>query len=270
LILHVATVPQAQELTIWNDSAEKLAATFWPGPLTMVLPKQQCVPDIATSGLPSVAVRMPAHPVFRDLLKEVDRPLAAPSANPFGYVSPTTARHVVEGLEGKIHAVLDGGACEVGLESTIVDLRIPVSPVVLRPGAIGLGDIQSTLQQSVSHFTKSLNTNLSAVAPGLLSKHYSPRTPLRLVDALPPRIKNMRVARVSVFGDSFPDAASPGDFILAPKEDWSTAAQNLFGLLRQLDCGDYEMIYFERLKSDQPLAIAIADRLRRAAAKFEE
>ncbi|MDR1282750.1 MAG: threonylcarbamoyl-AMP synthase, partial [Opitutaceae bacterium] len=136
LIVHIASLRQLHQVAEPSGAALALARAFWPGPLTLVLPKRPAVPDIVTAGLSSVAVRMPAHPVFRKIIRLSGRPLAAPSANPFGYISPTTAQHVKQGLDGRIPHIIDGGACEVGVESTIIDLRNPDRPLLLRAGGL--------------------------------------------------------------------------------------------------------------------------------------
>ena len=149
LIVHVGSIAQAASIAEIGPAARKLMRQFWPGPLTLVLPKKPVIPDIVTSGRPSVAVRMPAHPLFLKLLAETGTPLAAPSANPFGYVSPTTARHVQDGLGKRIKYILDGGPCEVGVESTIVDLRDPQRPRLLRPGQVTKADLERVLRKQV-------------------------------------------------------------------------------------------------------------------------
>ncbi len=150
LIVHLASVRDLARVAIPNEAARRLAAAFGRGPLTQVLPKAAAVPDVVSAGLPSVAVRLPAHPLFRRLLRLAGTPLAAPSANPFGYVSPTTAAHVQRGLGRKIRHILDGGPAKVGLESTIIDLRDPRRPRLLRPGGISHADLVRALGRPVS------------------------------------------------------------------------------------------------------------------------
>ena len=150
LIVHIHALAQLSEVAEVNAAALKLAKKFWPGPLTLVLPKKSVVPSVVSAGLSSVAVRMPSHPLFRRLLKLAGVPLAAPSANLFGYVSPTSAEHVRAGLGKRIRSILDGGPCKVGLESTIVDLRDPRHPRLLRPGAITRGELESALGTRVA------------------------------------------------------------------------------------------------------------------------
>jgi L-threonylcarbamoyladenylate synthase len=149
LIVHVASIAQAGSIAELSEPARKLMRKFWPGPLTLVLPKKPAVPDVVTSGQPSVAVRMPGHPLFLKLLALTGTPLAAPSANPFGYVSPTTAQHVQDGLGKRIRYILDGGPCEVGVESTILDLRDPLRPRLLRPGKITKRELEKVLGRRV-------------------------------------------------------------------------------------------------------------------------
>ena len=145
LIVHLASARELAQVAVPNAAALRLAKKFWPGPLTLILPKTGAVPGEVTAGLDSVAVRVPAHPLFRRLLRLTGRPLAAPSANPFGYVSPTTAEHVRQGLGRKINHILDGGPARVGLESTIVDLRDPRRPRLLRPGGISRQELERAL-----------------------------------------------------------------------------------------------------------------------------
>src|SRR5688572_15427746 len=145
LIVHIHSVAQLELICEPNASALRLARKFWPGALTLVLPRTAVVPDIVTAGRESVAVRMPRHPLFRRLLKLTDRPLAAPSANPFGYLSPTSAGHVRAGLGAKIRYILDGGPSRIGVESTIVDLRDPNHPSILRPGAVTTAELEREL-----------------------------------------------------------------------------------------------------------------------------
>lgn len=265
LIIHIATLRQAAALARINPAAEKLAKKFWPGPLTLVLPKTDKVPPIVTSGLPSVAIRMPAHPHFRKLIQLSKRPLAAPSANPFGYVSPTTAAHVKNGLDGKIPAILDGGPCAIGLESTILDLRNPAKPVLLRPGAISREEISKLLKRPVRHIRKKSPAKQTAVlAPGLLTKHYSPKTPLNLVK----KISARQAAAPCLFFQK-PDKLPPSKnhFYLTTNGNLSEAAQNLFAQLRALDKKHFKEIHVELAPGKTALALAINDRLTRAAAK---
>lgn len=276
LIVHVAARAAAEAVATFNPPAETLAAAFWPGPLTLILPKKSCVPDVVTSGRATVAVRVPAHPLMQALLARSGLPLAAPSANPFGYISPTTAAHVQAGLGDRIEHILDGGPCTIGVESTIVDARDPLDPVVLRPGGVPVEALAAALGRPVRIHHAAPATaapsRLAApegeLAPGMLERHYSPRTPLLVrdapftVDAL--RTPSPRIARVCF---ARPPASAAADvFCLSASGDLAEAAHALFALLRELDAAGLERIEFEPAP-DTGLGVAINDRLRRAAAK---
>lgn len=270
LIVHVATLAQADEIAELNDAARRVAKAFWPGPLTLVLPKRPGVPSIVTSGLPSVAVRMPAHHLFRELIRLSGRPLAAPSANPFGYVSPTTAAHVRDGLGKRIGHILDGGAATIGVESTILDLRDPKRPVVLRPGAVSREALQHVLGVPVIAYRQVIKPKTAAIAPGLLERHYSPRTPLTLVRKLSAALVTHTPATEALLFLGKPPltAGRSNVFWLSSKrEDLDQAAHNLFEQLRTLDNGGWTRIHAEAAPGDSALATAINDRLARAAAK---
>ncbi|MDB4908986.1 MAG: hypothetical protein JWO05_3770 [Gemmatimonadetes bacterium] len=182
LIVHVANAGAARALTAsWPREAELLAVHFWPGPLTLVLPRDPAVPDIVTAGLDSVGVRVPSHPVALALLRACGLPLAAPSANRSNELSPTTAQHVVKSLGSAVELVLDGGATSVGIESTVLDLRDPAHPVVLRPGAVSAADIAELLGVPVLR-AGGAEGDVARPSPGMTERHYSPRAALRLVD----------------------------------------------------------------------------------------
>ena len=269
LIVHIHAWRQLEQLAEPNDAARSLAAVFWPGPLTMVLPKKACVPAIVTSGLPSVAIRMPRHALFRRLLKRCERPLAAPSANPFGYVSPTTAEHVRAGLGGKIAHILEGGASTIGLESTIVDLRTPDAPRLLRPGAITHEQLEAVLGRPVAvvHGHATPAQPGAQIAPGLLQRHYSPRTPVMLHERITPADYRHATSDEAWLLLMRPRrGAGPQVYGLDPRGDLRGVAKHLFSKLRELDAAGYRRIHVE-LASGGGLAEAINDRLRRAAAK---
>lgn len=265
LIIHVHSLGQFAEVCQPNAAALKLATAFWPGPLTMVLPKSAIVPPIVTAGGSSVAVRMPRHPVFRRLLKLSALPLAAPSANPFGYISPTTAEHVRQNLGGRIRHIVDGGSARIGLESTIVDLRDPAKPRVLRPGAISASAIEDVLGRQVSVADRKLPPKGSGamVAPGMLTRHYSPRTPV---------ILHERLTTADAPGEAYiflrrPAGRLPRNvFWLDPQGRLTGVARRLFATLRQVDAQGFRRIHVELAPGDG-LADAINDRLRRAAAQ---
>lgn len=264
LIVHIHSLRELPKLCIPNPAALLLAKHFWPGPLTIVLPKTELIPAIVTSGGSSVAVRMPQHPVFRRLLKAANLPLAAPSANPFGYISPTSAEHVRQNLGSKIRTILDGGPSRIGLESTIVDLRDPAAPRLLRPGAISAAQIETVIGIRVTLVRKAATApNQQMVAPGMLLRHYSPRTPVVLHDA---------IREVGPADEAFIFMRKPAGrtgrniFWLDERGRLSGAARRLFATLREVDALRFRRIHVETASGD-PLADAINDRLRRAAAR---
>ena len=275
LIVHIAHRRQLAALTTeFPPEAKALADAFWPGPLTLVLHKTPAVPDIVTAGLPSVAVRMPAHPLFLKLIRLSGRPLAAPSANPFGYISPTSAAHVKAGLDGRIGAILNGGPCPIGVESTIVDLRNPKRPVLLRPGGIAREALSTVLGKPVRVATRQLGPDEAATAaeaPGLLWRHYSPRTPLQLHDRLSVAALDALPADEALLLQRKPvDQAAAADrrcFWLSPTGDIAEIARELFDALRRLDDGRWRRVHVERVRTKKGLGPAINDRLTRAAAK---
>jgi L-threonylcarbamoyladenylate synthase len=269
LIVHIASLAQVTEIAEFGETARAVAQAFWPGPLTLVLPKKPCVPAIVTSGLDSVAVRMPAHPLFRKLIRLSGCPLAAPSANPFGYVSPTTAGHVHDGLGRRIGYILDGGPCLIGLESTILDLRDPRRPAILRPGAVSREALQKTIGRRVSGYKRTTGPKTAAVAPGLLERHYSPATPVTLVKRITPRLAESVSRNEALLFLHKPDGpARPNHFWLSDEcGDLTAAAHHLFDQLRRLDQGNWIRIHAELAPGDAALAVAINDRLTRAAAK---
>jgi L-threonylcarbamoyladenylate synthase len=238
----------------------KLADKFWPGPFTMVLPKCELVPDIVTAGLDTVAVRLSAHPVFAEIVGELDEPLAAPSANRFGRVSPTTARHVLDELDGRIPLIVDAGPTEHGIESTIVAIR-DSKIAILRRGPI--------THEQLSEFADIVSVTLTQriSAPGQLSSHYMPTTPLRLIDSAEafPSQKNRRVGLLAC-GGAFrsPPQAFATVRNLSDRGDLREAAANLFRYLRELDTLGLDLIVAERVPSRE-LGAAIMDRLERAS-----
>ena len=247
---------QDQELIL------KLADKFWPGPLTMVLPKRQIVPEIVTAGLDTVAARISAHPVFAEIVRELDQPLAAPSANRFGRISPTTAQHVLDELGGRIPLVIDGGPTEHGIESTIVTVH-ENSIGLLRRGPIPTEQLSELAK--IDLFTPARKVS----APGQFPSHYAPKTPLRLIDnaeAFSPE-KNQRVGLLAWAPRRTGDRRSLKFTALRPlseKQDLREAAANLFRYLRELDALSLDLIVAERVPC-RGLGAAILDRLERAA-----
>lgn len=256
LIVHVPDLAAAEELAVFDERAQALARAFWPGPLTIVLPLKAGAPvaSLVTAGLETVALRVPAHPVARALLAAAGRPLAAPSANPSGRISPTRAAHVRAGLEGRIEAILDGGTAEVGLESTIVALA--PEPVLLRPGGLAAERLEEVLGRPLARPAAAPGSAPQAPqAPGQLSSHYAPRAPLRLGVTEPAQGE-----RLLGFGPVAGAALN-----LSPSGDLSEAAANLFDHLHRLDAGGDAPIAVSPIP-EEGLGQAINDRLRRAAA----
>ena len=250
LIVHFVDADAVKQHVLWSEQAERLANAFWPGPLTLVLPKcgGSNISRLVTAGLDSLAVRMPAHPTARALLSVFDGPVAAPSANRSGQISPTQAGHVVNSLESRVDAVLDGGACEVGVESTIIGLVD--KPVLLRPGGVTAEAISEVLGYPIAE-----RKNADVIsAPGQLSSHYAPNAGVRL-NATEWRDGEARLG----FGDV------ECDLNLSPHEDLVEAAARLFDYLHQLDAGDATTIAVSPIPH-HGLGVAINDRLSRAAA----
>jgi len=261
LIVHVDDVEQAWTVAVPSPRARRLAAACWPGPLTLVLPRRPCVPDVVTSGLDTVAVRCPDHPVARALIRGCGRPLAAPSANRFGRTSPTTAAHVREQLGDVVAVVLDGGPCRIGIESTVL---VPdPSPLILRPGGLPRERLAEILGEPVALAERTARgDHLALPAPGLLASHYAPITPLTLKDAGAPWPDDGS-ALLSWRGAGLPARVRLVE-VLSPSGDLAEAAAYLFAALRRLDAGGAPRIVAE-LVPDHDLGEGINDRLRRAA-----
>jgi L-threonylcarbamoyladenylate synthase len=260
LIVHVASIEHAQSLVVdLPAKAKLLAEKFWPGPLTLLVKKKSIIPDLVTSGLDTVGIRMPEHPLTLELLSTLDFPLAAPSANPFGYISPTTAEHVKSQLGEKIQLILDGGPCEVGVESTIIDCTQKI-PVVVRLGGLGVEKIESIIGKVNVNTTSSSKPS----APGLLISHYAPRKPFLLgnIQELLSENSGKKIARITFDGEPKDELHK----VLSTEGSLNEAARNLFKVMRELDETDAEVILAEPVP-DHGLGRAINDRLRRAAAK---
>jgi len=255
LILHLhATSALDRYVTSIPGWAAALASAFWPGPLTLVLNKRDVVPDLATAGLPTIAMRVPNHPMTLALLAELSFPLAAPSANPFGYVSPTTPEHVLDQLGPRIEYVLDGGPCRIGIESTIVG-EVEGQPTVFRLGGISL--------ESLRHVLPDLQRSKenSIVAPGMMKSHYAPHVKLVLGE---PEEAQSNFAALR-FSETLPDISLNHQIVLSPSGDLHEAAANLFAALRQLDTMPGIDVAYAELVPDIELGRAINDRLKRAA-----
>ncbi|MCS6971156.1 MAG: L-threonylcarbamoyladenylate synthase [Planctomycetota bacterium] len=259
LIVHCSDLAMVQQVAQVSPRAERLAAAFWPGPLTLVLPRRPLIPDVVTAGLDTVAVRIPAHPVAQALIRACGRPLAAPSANRFGAVSPTSAAHVAEQLASSLALILDGGPCAVGIESTVL---VPdPQPLILRPGGVTRARIATVLGEPVRLAARQQRLDsLRLASPGLLSKHYAPRAPLVLRAPDEPWPDD---AAALAFSSATAPAA--GVFaVLSERGDLAEAAATLFAKLRALDALAPSRIVAE-LVPDEGLGEAINDRLRRAA-----
>ena len=250
LIVHVSDVGMAKRLVEWNDLADHLARAFWPGPLTLVLPMRTDagVSKLVSAGLPTVAIRIPRHPIAQSMLRAFGGPVAAPSANLSGKISPTRADHVLNGLDGRIDAIVTQGHSENGVESTI--LHFDPNPTILRPGTITTADISSVLGQPVARLEHADNI----IAPGQMTSHYAPRAAVRL------NAKDWHAGEKRLgFGDV------TCDLNLSPTGDLVEAAANLFAMLHQIDDMDGDRIAVSPIPN-HGIGIAINDRLSRAAA----
>lgn len=273
LIVHVPDIGSAQQAASeWPDLAAKLAAAFWPGPMTLVLPKRDHISDLVTSGLPGVGIRVPQHPLAQSLLREFSGPVVAPSANLFGSISPTTAEHVLQGLNGRIAAVLDGGPCDVGVESTVVSLMEGV-PVILRPGGLSKEDIESiTGPIDIASANNQLEDSAQP-APGMLSRHYAPATRLVLIevdDVAIPQGEG-RWGLLNHAAAAFQEQTSTNvqfrmTKYLGSTKDLPTCASNFFAGLRSLDAANLDAIIARKFPATG-LGIALNDRLKRASAR---
>lgn len=261
LIAHVDSLEKVEALTgSIPEKAHKLARQFWPGPLTILLDKKPDVPDLLTSGLNRVAVRIPNHPLTLELLSRIDFPLAAPSANPFGYVSPTTAKHVDDQLGEKVAYILDGGKCHVGLESTIVGFE-GEEVVVYRLGGTKVEEIE----QMVGPVRVDVNMSSNPAAPGMLKSHYSPGRKM-ILGNIAKNLKRLDKTSTGIisFKDTY-DVPASNLSILSVTGDLEEAARNIFSSLRQMDQKHIDVVLAEYVPKDG-LGRAINDRLRRAAA----
>ncbi|HMT29375.1 MAG TPA: L-threonylcarbamoyladenylate synthase [Bacteroidia bacterium] len=263
LIVHVSGIAEVEKYVEEIPAAARLLMEkFWPGPLTILLKKKSIIPDLVTSGLDTVAVRMPDHPLTLELLKALDFPLAAPSANPFGYISPTTAQHVADQLGGKLEYILDGGPCDVGIESTIVGFENE-KLVVYRLGGTTVNEISAV----VGEVLVAPNSTSNPKAPGMLKSHYAPSKPLyfgNLKELMKEHAKS-NFAILCFTGKEINAAIKSNVIIrLSPEGKMEEAARNLFSALRQLDRMQVDCILAEQFP-DVELGKAINDRLKRAS-----
>lgn len=261
LIVHIADIAQLSDIAKdIPDSAYKLAKAYWPGPMTMILPKKDCIPDLCTSALPSVAVRFPSHPIAQAIIKESGLPLAAPSANLFKHVSPTTAEHVAAQLAERIAGIVDGGACSVGVESSIISLV--GEPTVLRPGAITpemfakvLGNVK--IKESTSKPGQPMQ------APGQCDTHYKPQVPLYF-GILPEGYTLPKHTVRIAFGNQ--DGPIPATVNLSETGDMTEATAKLYAYMHDLDLPEYDLILVDPIPNTG-VGMALNDRLKRASVK---
>lgn len=260
LIVHVANIEEISKyVKELDDRLWQLAQKFMPGPMTLLLPKKDIIPDIVTAGSDRVAIRVPDHPLTHELLSQLEFPLAAPSANPFGYISPTTAFHVAQQLGEKIAYILDGGPCKVGLESTIAGIEND-KLIIYRKGGLAIEDIE----HEAGEVTVREHSSSSPEAPGMLSAHYAPGKPL-VLGKLAELVTLNKGKKIAIISFREPEGLE-ADFIkvLSPAGDLKEAAQKLFGVLRECDELPVDIILAEWLP-EQGLGRAMNDRLRRAA-----
>lgn len=274
LIVHAPSLEAVQQLVqSIPPAALELARRCWPGPVTLVLPKRDIVPDIVTAGLPSVAVRVPAHPVALELLRLAGVPVAAPSANRFGAISPTLAEHVASDLGSSVDMILDGGPCESGVESTVISFLEPSVPTLLRPGALPVETIEAIVGKVRKRAHSTSRPGVAAASPGMLEKHYAPRTPMSLLSA--PADAHLAAElpasqRVGLLCLKRPADVSRYAAVeeLSPAGDLRQAAARLFAAMRALDTAGLDVIVAEPVP-EHGLGLAINDRLRRAACRDE-
>jgi len=261
LIIHTSNFERAGTyVQSVPEQAKALAEVFLPGPLTVLLPKKNSIPDLVTAASPLVAVRVPNHPMTLELLAALDFPLAAPSANPFGYISPTEPMHVEQQLGDKIPYILDGGKCIVGLESTIIGFP-DEQPTIFRKGGIAIEAIEKVIGKVNIRPHSTSNPS----APGMLKSHYAPKVPLE-IGAIPQLLEKYRGKNVGIisFRKNYPGIPENQQLVLSPAGDFAEAARNLFAGMRHMDNQNLDIILAE-LVPEQDLGRAINDRLQRAA-----
>jgi L-threonylcarbamoyladenylate synthase len=265
LIVHIPHISHVERYALaMPEAAKRLADQFWPGPLTLVLKKKNIIPDLVTAGGETVALRIPAHPLTLELLEKLDFPLAAPSANPFGYISPTDAAHVLAQLDGNIAYVLDGGPCEIGLESTVVSFA-GEHPSILRLGGIPSEEIAAVIPE----IRLAISSSSNPASPGQLDRHYSPGTPMEIVGDIARYLQHHTLPErtaLLIYHLPIPNWPLDQQFLLSPEGNTVEAASRLYALMREIDAADFDLI----LATEVPqtgLGPAINDRLKRAAFK---
>ncbi|GAA4279919.1 L-threonylcarbamoyladenylate synthase [Gaetbulibacter aestuarii] len=261
LIVHIPNIDYLENVAAYvPPKAKQLAEAFWPGSLTLVLPKKPNIPDLITAGKNTVAVRVPKHPLTLKLLESLDFPLAAPSANPFGSISPTRAKHVENYFKNDIKMVLDGGPCQHGIESTIVGFEGD-DPVVYRLGSIALEDLEAV----VGTLPVMNKKEQAPEAPGMLNRHYAPKTQTVLVDSVLDEIKKHPGKKIGalVYQSSVPEDLIDFQIVLSKNGSLNEAAAQLYDALHAMDTQELDVIIAERLP-DHGLGKSINDRLQRA------
>lgn len=266
LIVHLASQSQVNEYAVeFPEEAVRLAMKFWPGPLTLVLPRRPCISDLVTSGLQGVGLRVPAHPMALELLRVSGLPLAAPSANPFGGISPTTADHVAAGLGHVVDYILDGGPCAVGVESTVVSF-MEDRPLVLRPGGLSIEQISDVIGPIARAAADPAKDDAAQPAPGMLSRHYAPTIPMRLIetDQTAAPIPGLRCGLLTWGHLDRVSAGFERVVNLSVTSDLSACAAGFFAALRDFDSSGLECIIARKFP-EQGLGVALNDRLCRGA-----
>lgn len=266
LIVHILNTQQLEEIAFAPSSALALAENYWPGPLTLVLKKKDCVPSIVTGGLSSVAVRAPQAPLFREVISLLQEPLVAPSANTFQHLSPTTAQHVLQDLGNELSYILDGGPCNFGVESTILSLLDETKPTLLRHGPISKETLEAFLKKPI---VDGISTEIH-LSPGLYKKHYSPQKPLYWVQQLEgftpseayKKCFHENAAHVFLYPPKH--TLAPHEYVLSPNQTLEEVATHLFECLQKLDKGPWTSIWIEKAPN-YGIGKAINDRLSRAA-----
>lgn len=268
LIVHVADVEQARGLSsAWPDAADRLAERFWPGPLTLVVPRAPAIPDAVSAGLATVGIRVPAHPVAHALLRAAGIPIAAPSANRSTRISPTTAEHVRRGLGDRVDLILDGGPTAVGIESTVLSLAGPVA-TVLRPGILSLDELREVLGD-VRVSGDDPGGDAARPSPGMMDRHYAPAAQVRLFDPATRDAAFAEAARAAAEGRSvgviaFAPARAEGARVVEMPPDARGYASRLYAALHDLDAAGCEAVWIERVPDGADWA-GVRDRLHRAA-----
>jgi len=277
LIVHVTCPEEAEPLCHISPSARALMERFCPGPLTIIMPRKSCVPDVVTAGLDTVAIRMPSHPVAQQLIKACGLPIAAPSANTSGKPSPTTAQHVYHDLNGRLPIILDGGESQVGLESTVISMAGDI-PTVLRPGGITPEMLLEILPEVrvADSVLRPLQAGEKALSPGMMYKHYAPGGTLTMVKGKQPNVEKCclrlyqeaknagKSARILAFEEHLPAYAEADALSIGRLSEPETVSHRLFAILRQMDDESIDILYSEVLPAEG-IGLAIMNRLSRAA-----